>query len=74
MFDFRNVYREDAFLSNVVDLQAALGACLTARVFRSVSHAPLLLNLHLHTDKLERKNAWDSFTIEIRTIEVRSAN
>ena len=63
-----------AFLTNVVDLQAALNACLTARVFRSVSHAPLLLNLDLHTDKLEWKNPWDSFTIEIRTIEVRSAN
>ena len=63
-----------AFLTNVVDLQAALNTCLTARVFRSVSHAPLLLNLDLHTDKLERKNPWDSFTIEIKTIEVRSAN
>ena len=63
-----------AFFTGVEDLQAALGACLTARVYRSVSHAPLLLNLDLHTDKLERKNPWDSFTIEIRTIEVRSAS
>ena len=39
-----------------------------------VTHRALLSTLDLHTDKLERKSPWDSSTIEIRTIEVRSAN
>ena len=59
-----------AFVTDVIDLQAALGACLTARVFRSVSHELNSTFKPRFAYKLER----DSCTIEITTIEVRSAN
>ena len=39
-----------------------------------VMHWTPLSTLDLHTDKLERKNPWDRSTIEMTTIEVRSAN
>ena len=59
-----------AFVTDVREFQAALSACLTARVFRSVSHA---LN-STFKPKFAYKPERDSSTIEITTIEVRSAN
>ena len=69
-FPFETIIMKMAFFTNVIDLQAALGACLTARVFRSVSHALNSTFKPRFAYKLER----DSSTIEITTIEVRSAN
>ena len=59
-----------AFVTDVREFQAALSACLTARVFRSVSHALDSTFNPRFAYKLER----GSSTIEITTIEVRSAN
>ena len=63
-----------AFVTDVIGLQAALGACLTARVFRSVSHELNSSFKPRFAYKLERpRTPWDRSTIEITTIEVRSA-
>ena len=39
LFDFRNVYREDGFFTNVVDLQAALSACLAVHDWEMLTEA-----------------------------------
>ena len=59
-----------AFVTDVREFQAAPSACLTAQVFRSVSHALNPTCKPRFAYKLER----DSSTIEMTTIEVRSAN
>ena len=83
LFEFRNVHflEYGFFFTNIVDLQAALSACvsvreswLTAQVFRSVSQALNSTFNPRFAYKLQWKTPWDSSTIEITTIEVQSAN
>ena len=67
---FETIIVKMAFFTNVEDFQAAPSTCLTARVFRSVSHSLNSTCKPRFAYKLER----DSCTIEMTTIEVRSAN